>query len=48
MAFFLVQFFSVLDINPSLLSFAEPPSCKPPENIFNMLRGNSPSSSHHG
>lgn len=48
MAFFLVQFLLVLDINSSLLRFAEPLSCNPPENIFNILRGNSPSASHRG
>lgn len=48
MAFFLVQFLLVLDINPSTLSFAQPPSYKPPENIFNILRVNSPSASHRG
>lgn len=48
MAFFLVRFLLVLDINPSMLSFAQPPSYKPPENIFNILRVNSPSASHRG
>lgn len=48
MAFFLVQFLLVLDINPSTLSFAQPPSYKPPENIFNILWVNSPSASHRG